>query len=193
MRTDVVRADRFRSRAVSPPRVGPTADWRIAVLRGKVDTLTRDTLFSVVSFNNVTRSVAEEDRLRSGAAVRFPSGNEGRRRARAAHLGRSVDDVLRHSRSEKGFGERTNCGRRGPRQLASFRRARRARAARSTSRASIDTPDDNPSLVLWHGKDPRLQSQQIVQEAQDRAFNYLSEYRIVDNKFVRCPTTRCAT
>jgi hypothetical protein len=49
----------------------------------------------------------------------------------------------------------------------------------------VDTPDDNPSLVLWHGKDPRLQSQQIVQEAQDRAFNYLSEYRIVDNKFVQ--------
>ena len=49
----------------------------------------------------------------------------------------------------------------------------------------VDTPDDNPSLVLWHGKDPRLQSQQIVQEAQDRAFNYLSEYRIADNKFVR--------
>ena len=48
-----------------------------------------------------------------------------------------------------------------------------------------DSPDENPSLVLWHGKDPRLQSQQIVQEAQDRAFNYLSEYRIVDNKFVR--------
>ena len=42
-----------------------------------------------------------------------------------------------------------------------------------------------PSLVLWHAKDPRLQSQQIVQEQQDRAFNYLSEYRIADNKFVR--------
>ena len=42
-----------------------------------------------------------------------------------------------------------------------------------------DTPEDNPSLVLWHGKDPRLQSQQIVQEAADRAYSYLSEYASV--------------
>ena len=48
-----------------------------------------------------------------------------------------------------------------------------------------EATEENPSLILWHAKDPRLQSQQIVQEAQDRAFNYLSEYRIVDNKFVR--------
>ena len=48
-----------------------------------------------------------------------------------------------------------------------------------------EATEENPSLILWHAKDPRLQSQQIVQEAQDRAFNYLSEYRIGDNKFVR--------
>src|SRR5262249_36521592 len=48
-----------------------------------------------------------------------------------------------------------------------------------------EAQEENPSLILWHAKDPRLQSQQIVQEAQDRAFNYLSEYRISDNKVVR--------
>ena len=48
-----------------------------------------------------------------------------------------------------------------------------------------EATEENPSLILWNVKDPRLQSQQIVQEAQDRAFNYLSEYRIADNKFVR--------
>ena len=41
-------------------------------------------------------------------------------------------------------------------------------------------------------KDPRLQSQQIVQEAQDRAFNFLSEYRLADNKFVRLADEQCA-
>ncbi|MGV3707331.1 MAG: prolyl oligopeptidase family serine peptidase [Gemmatimonas sp.] len=45
--------------------------------------------------------------------------------------------------------------------------------------------DSNPSLILWHPKDERLQSQQLVQEQQDRAFNYLVEYRFADNKFVR--------
>jgi len=45
--------------------------------------------------------------------------------------------------------------------------------------------DSTPSLILWHPKDERLQSQQIVQEAADRAFNYLVGYRFADNKFLR--------
>ena len=45
--------------------------------------------------------------------------------------------------------------------------------------------DSNPSLILWHPKDERLQSQQLVQESADRAFNYLVEYRFATNKFVR--------
>lgn len=45
--------------------------------------------------------------------------------------------------------------------------------------------DSAASLILWHPKDERLQSQQIVQEAADRAFNYLVGYRFGDNKFVR--------
>ncbi len=44
---------------------------------------------------------------------------------------------------------------------------------------------DRPNLVIWHYKDPRLQSAQQVQEPQDRAYTYLSTYRVADNKFVR--------
>src|SRR5947199_278155 len=56
---------------------------------------------------------------------------------------------------------------------------------RNQPNAGPPSPDDLPSLVLWHNKDPRLQAQQLVQEAQDRAFSYLSEYRFGENKFVR--------
>jgi dipeptidyl aminopeptidase/acylaminoacyl peptidase len=45
--------------------------------------------------------------------------------------------------------------------------------------------DSLPSLILWHGRDERLQSQQMVQEAADRAFNYLVSYRFRDDKFVQ--------
>jgi dipeptidyl aminopeptidase/acylaminoacyl peptidase len=45
--------------------------------------------------------------------------------------------------------------------------------------------DSLPSLILWHAKDPRLQSQQIVQEQQDRAFNYLAVYRFDSKRFLR--------
>jgi len=45
--------------------------------------------------------------------------------------------------------------------------------------------DDKVDLVLWHYKDPRLQTQQEVQEARDRAYNYVAEYRVAPKKFIR--------
>jgi dipeptidyl aminopeptidase/acylaminoacyl peptidase len=45
--------------------------------------------------------------------------------------------------------------------------------------------EEQPSLVLWHAEDPRLQSQQIVQENQDRSFSYLTAFRFGSNRFVR--------
>src|SRR5262245_9513985 len=45
--------------------------------------------------------------------------------------------------------------------------------------------DDKVDLVLWHYRDPRLQTQQEVQEARDRAFNYVAEYRVAPKKFIR--------
>ena len=39
-----------------------------------------------------------------------------------------------------------------------------------------DNNTERPNLVIWHYKDPRLQSQQQVQEAADRARNYVTMY-----------------
>ncbi len=51
--------------------------------------------------------------------------------------------------------------------------------------AAPQTDADVPSLILWHWKDPRLQSQQQVQEVQDRAFSYLASYAFATGKNVR--------
>lgn len=49
-----------------------------------------------------------------------------------------------------------------------------------------DTPDDEkPDLVIWHYKDPRLQSQQQVQEEMDKNFSYLSIFHVGEKRFVR--------
>ena len=45
--------------------------------------------------------------------------------------------------------------------------------------------DERPDLVIWHYKDPRLQTQQEVQEAADRRANYVTVYRVADNRLVR--------
>ncbi len=52
---------------------------------------------------------------------------------------------------------------------------------------AADTPaaEEKVDLVLWHWKDPRLQSQQEVQENADRTFSYLAEYRVQSQQFVR--------
>ena len=52
--------------------------------------------------------------------------------------------------------------------------------------AAPETPDDEKvDLVLWHHKDPRLQSQQQVQEQADKNFSYVSVYRVKGNAFIR--------
>jgi dipeptidyl aminopeptidase/acylaminoacyl peptidase len=51
--------------------------------------------------------------------------------------------------------------------------------------SAADDSADRPNLVIWHYKDPRLQSQQQVQEPVDRAQNYVTLFRLDQNKLVR--------
>ncbi|MDQ3171283.1 MAG: prolyl oligopeptidase family serine peptidase, partial [Acidobacteriota bacterium] len=45
--------------------------------------------------------------------------------------------------------------------------------------------DEKPNLVIWHWKDPRLQSAQQVQESTDRNYSYASIYYPATQKFIR--------
>ncbi len=45
--------------------------------------------------------------------------------------------------------------------------------------------DETPSLILWHWKDPRLQSAQQVQETADRAFSHLAAWHTASPKVVQ--------
>ncbi len=48
-----------------------------------------------------------------------------------------------------------------------------------------ESEEDIPDLVIWHGMDKRLQSQQQVQSQSDQNFSYLAEYRVNEKMFVR--------
>ncbi len=50
---------------------------------------------------------------------------------------------------------------------------------------AADNDEEKANLVIWHWKDPRLQSHQQVQEQSDRRFSYLSVYYPATKKFVR--------
>ena len=56
--------------------------------------------------------------------------------------------------------------------------------------AAPQTGPDVPSLILWHWKDPRMQSQQQVQEAQDKAFSYQAVYHVAQGKVVQLTDAR---
>lgn len=53
--------------------------------------------------------------------------------------------------------------------------------------------DETPSLVLWHWKDPRLQSAQQVQENSDKSFNYLAVWHVSDGKVVKLADDKVRT
>jgi dipeptidyl aminopeptidase/acylaminoacyl peptidase len=57
----------------------------------------------------------------------------------------------------------------------------------AAARPAPPTPDqpDLPDVVIWHYKDPRLQTQQQVQENADKNFSYLCAYSPSSKKFVR--------
>lgn len=53
--------------------------------------------------------------------------------------------------------------------------------------------DERPSIILWHHKDPRLQSMQLVQEQADKGFSFLAIYTPATNALVQLTDERVRT
>ena len=166
----------------------------ISVMRGKI--AGRDTVFSIEVFRDLTAN---------GAARRMLFTPEGRTdfpggwklaSERAPNYSADMNTVYFGIREGVKPGARGQTAGRGagglvqPGAPGAGGTINQTAAGRGAGGAAAD---ELPSLVLWHYKDPRLQSQQIVQEAQDRAFNYLSEYRFADNKFIKLTDDRVRT
>ncbi len=59
--------------------------------------------------------------------------------------------------------------------------------------AAPQTSADVPSIILWHWKDERMQSQQQVQETQDRAFSFTAVYDFGSSKAARLTDNKMKT
>jgi dipeptidyl aminopeptidase/acylaminoacyl peptidase len=155
----------------------------LSVMRGRVDQTTKDTTFSIELFTQLgPNGLAHTQVFDPTGRSDFPAGWKlaSERAPRyssdmsAVFFGlREIADTADARDPEArsavqpgapGTGGSINQGRRGVTGTSS---------------------DSLPTLILWHAKDPRLQSQQIVQEQQDRAYNYLSLYRLEDDRFIR--------
>ncbi len=159
----------------------------LSVMRGRVDAEAPDTVFSVEAFtafgsNGPTKTLLFDPAGRSDFPEGWKLASE-----RAPDYADDLSAVFLGIRETNPADEvpedpRIRPGAPGPGGTINQTRSRTAQAPGG---AAADSASELPSLILWNAKDPRLQSQQIVQEEQDRAFNYLVEYRFDDDRFVR--------
>ncbi len=179
MKTDVVRPI-DSDRALYRHLVWSDSLDALAVLRGRIDSTARDTVYSVVAFTNVSAPAVKKTVFDASAHAEFPK-DMAIAVDRAPRLAEDLSAVYFGIHEAKKPSDRLLAGR-----GSSVIQAGAPGMGGTINQPRVnDATEENPSLILWNVKDPRLQSQQIVQEAQDRAFNYLSEYRIADNKFVQ--------
>lgn len=149
----------------------------LAVLKGTDDRAYRDKLYSVVGVTAVASSAPKKVIFDPAADSSVPKGLS----ISPDRAPQWTDDLqalifgLHEPRPKDGSATDEESPADSP--------AADAQAGRG--RADAPSADDKVDLVLWHYKDPRLQTQQEVQEARDRAYNYAALYRVQPKKFVR--------
>jgi dienelactone hydrolase len=180
MKTSVARA------LDSEPMVYRHLAWTdssraLGVMRGKIDEARRDTAFSLVAFTqfgangpakrltfdpNGRQDFPKDWKLASDRAPRY-----------ATDLSAVFFGIREGVRPGAGRAAATAAIQSGaPGAGGTINQANAGRGAGA---------NDEVSLILWHKNDPRLQSQQIVQEQADRSFNYLSQYRFPEDRFMQ--------
>lgn len=150
----------------------------LAVLRSVADSATRDTLTTVLGWAHLSS--------RTPTAVTVNERSEGVR----GGLVVSADRAPQWSESQGTL----YFGLRAPRPappastappVGGGANAPAPGAGAGGQVAPARQDEETPSLILWHWKDPRLQSQQQVQENADRSFSYLAAWHLASPKVVQ--------
>ena len=153
----------------------------LAVLKGKDDKQYRERLFSVVGFTGFGAGTPKMSAYDPSADKTFPAGMS---------ISGNRSPQWTEARDAIIFGIATLTKVPAPAGAARGRGAAAGEGADAAGGRGAGAEDDagntdRPNLVIWHYKDPRLQSQQQVQESSDRARNYVTLWRPGDNKMVR--------
>jgi dienelactone hydrolase len=153
----------------------------LAVLKGKEDKAYEDKLWSVVAFDGFRQPKGPRKTVYDPAADKsFPEGMTVSP-DRAPAWTESFDAVLFgiHEAKKKKDADKKEAGEAKPGPDAA------AAPAGLPQKADEIADEDIPDLVIWHGQDKRLQSEQQVQEQRDKNFSYLAEYRVGEKTFIR--------
>ena len=150
----------------------------LAVLKGKDDKAYEDKLWSVLGFAGLREAKGPRKIVFDPTADRAFTPGMTVSPDRAPEWTESFDALLfgihearKKKDADKKEGEQ---GKPGP-----------DAAAAPSAKAEEIADEDIPDLVIWHGRDRRLQSQQQVQEQRDKASSYLAEYRVAEKAFIR--------
>lgn len=143
----------------------------LAVLRGVDDKGYEDKLYSVVAFRDLNAGTPRKVVFDPREDKSFPAGMT---------VSPNRPPIWRDDFSAVLFGIHEVKAKKGGGRVDAS-----ADADSGAPQRPAQPEEDIPSLVIWHYKDPRLQSQQAVQENQDRNFSFLSAYLPELKKFVR--------
>jgi len=152
----------------------------LAVVKGTDDTRYKDKVYAVLGFTSLDAASGPQQVPYDPAGDKtFPEGLSVSP-SRGASWTENLDALVFGIREL----EKTDAK---PEAKPDAGRPESGTEAASGERAPADeTPEDEKvDLVLWHHKDPRLQSQQQVQEQADKGFSFLSAYRVKEQKFLR--------
>ncbi|HSC29991.1 MAG TPA: prolyl oligopeptidase family serine peptidase [Vicinamibacterales bacterium] len=150
----------------------------LAVLKGTDDRRLRDRLHAVLGFTGLGSGATRKSVYDPAADKTFPEGMT----ISSSRSPAWTDDLQALT-----FGIHTPRPREGTAGARETEPEPQEAEEPRPATPSSDTPnaDERVDLVLWHWKDPRLQSQQEVQETRDRSFSYLAEYRLDTKRFIR--------
>jgi dipeptidyl aminopeptidase/acylaminoacyl peptidase len=150
----------------------------LAVLKGKDDKAYEDKLWSVLAFSGFLEPKGPRKTVYDPAFDKaFPEGMTVSP-DRTPEWTESFDAVLFgiHEAKKKKDADKKE---------GSEAKAGPDAAAAAPSKTEDIADEDIPDLVIWHGQDKRLQSEQQVEEQRDKSYSYLAEYRVDSKKFIR--------
>jgi dipeptidyl aminopeptidase/acylaminoacyl peptidase len=148
----------------------------LAALRGQPDSAKGDTVYSVVAvfgMGPTATKVVYQPKPEDGFPADLRISPDRNPRWTADFSG------LVFGLAARGTGPASKTGRPDVKPVAG------TPGAMQTAAGVGGTDDDLPSLVIWHGRDQRLQAQQQVEESRDKSFSQTAIYRVAEKRFLR--------